>query len=252
MKRYRIIPTLLIDDEGLVKGKKFANHRYIGDPINAVKIFNEKEVDELCLLDIGATRNGAQPNLQLISEIASEAFMPVSYGGGLKDIGTVSQILKSGIEKVIFNNAALQNPQLISETAAKFGSSSTVVSIDAKKVGTDYHVFARNGQNDTGKAATQFAQEMEKAGAGEIILTAIDKEGSYSGYDLDLIKAVCSNLEIPVIANGGAGLVEHFKAAINAGASAVTAGSMFVFYGKLEGVLITYPVSPNLFNKADL
>lgn len=241
--RYRIIPVLLIDDGGLYKGEKFKNHKYVGDPINAVKIFNEKEVDEICILDISATINGKEPNYSLIEEIASEAFMPLSYGGGLTNIDQVSRILQSGVEKVVFNNSAVNNPGLIAETASKFGSSSTVVSIDVKNTGLfgGKKVVTLNAAKVHNEGPAVFAKRMERIGAGEIILTSVDREGSMEGYDLKLVKEVSEVTSIPIIINGGAGSFEHFQAAINAGASAVAASSMFVFYGKHRAVLITYP-----------
>lgn len=242
MSPFRIIPTLLILDEELVKGKNFANYRYVGDPINAVKIFNEKEVDEICILDIGISKNKMKPNFDLLEEIASEAFMPLSYGGGLNDISEVKRVLQGGAEKVVFNYAAYKNKSLIRECAENFGSSSTVVSIDVKKIGSEYKIFILNGTVNTGLDPVEFSREMEGIGAGEIILTSIDREGSKLGYDLSLIEKVSRSVNIPVIANGGAGNKTHFEEAIKVGASAVTAGTYFVFYGNLDGVLITYNI----------
>lgn len=248
MNRFRIIPILLIDEDGLVKGEKFKNHRYVGDPINAVKIFNDKEVDEITILDIGASRENRSPNFDLIEELAGEAFMPLSYGGGLSNLDQVSRILKSGVEKVIFNHSAVHRPKLIRETADKFGSSSTVVSIDVKSGGLfgGRKVFTLNGKENIGKDPLAFAKEMEEIGAGEIILTSIDKEGTQNGYDLKLIEHVSHEVGIPVIANGGAGNIQHFKDAISAGASAVAAGSFFVFQGPRKAVLISYPSNEDL------
>ncbi len=247
MKRFRVIPILLISDDGLVKGKKFSNHRYVGDPINAVRIFNEKEVDELSLLDISATRLGKEPNYRLIESIASEAFMPVSYGGGLKTLDQVGRVLSGGIEKVVINTAAWKSPALVAETAQRYGSSSTVVSIDVNKTWRGQKVFVSGGSVNTGKSPLEYALEMEKLGAGEIVLTSIYQEGLRSGYDLEQIRQVSSALKIPVIANGGAGNLEDFKKAIEIGASAVAAGSFFVFHGKHEAVLISYPDLESVF-----
>ena len=250
MKRFRVIPTLLIKDGGLYKGEKFKNHKYVGDPVNAVKIFNEMEVDEICVLDISATLAHRDPDFELIEEIASEAFMPLSYGGGLNDISQVSRILRSGVEKVIFNTSAAENQSVISETASKFGSSSTVVSVDVKS-GSLFggrKVAIRNAAKSLDASPLEFAKKMESLGAGELILTSVDKEGSQKGYDLKLINEISHAVSIPVIANGGAGKIEDFRAAIEAGASAVAAGSFFVFQGPHKAILISYPSQQELYN----
>jgi imidazole glycerol-phosphate synthase subunit HisF len=241
MRRTRVIPTLLIQNAGLVKGKRFRNHIYVGDPINAVKIFNDKEVDELAILDISATKQKKPPNIIQINEIASEAFMPVSYGGGINRIEQVDQILFHGIEKVILNTSALDNPSLVTEIARKYGNQSVIVSIDVKKdwLGRDF-VYSHNGKKNTKKSPSQFAKECENRGAGEIMLTSIDREGTYSGYDLELIKSIAETISIPIIANGGAGSFKDFKEAISNGASAVAAGNLFVFQGPHNAVLISY------------
>jgi imidazole glycerol-phosphate synthase subunit HisF len=241
MRRTRVIPTLLIQDGGLVKGGNFRNHKYVGDPINAVKIFNDKEVDELAIIDISATKQKKTPNIIQINEIASEAFMPVSYGGGINRIEQVDQILFHGIEKVILNTSALENPSLVTEIARKYGNQSVIVSIDVKKdwLGR-YYVYSHNGRKNTGKSPIQFAKECEDRGAGEIMLTSIDREGTYSGYDLQLIKSISATISIPLIANGGAGSFKDFKEAISNGASAVAAGNLFVFQRPLNAVLISY------------
>jgi cyclase len=223
-----------------VKTVKFNEPRYVGDPINAVKIFNEKEADELIFLDITATNERRKPSFELLSHIASEAFMPFSYGGGLRDIEDIKEILKIGIEKVIINTYACENPRFIKETSDKFGSQSIVVAIDVKKENSGYKVFINSGKTCTKREPVEYAVEMEKMGAGEIFLNSIDRDGTMEGYDLDLIKNVSSAVNIPVIASGGAGKTEDFKNAVEAGASAVSAGSMFVFYGKNKAVLITY------------
>ncbi|WP_118973731.1 AglZ/HisF2 family acetamidino modification protein [Taibaiella koreensis] len=247
MIRPRVIPILLLQDGGLVKGEKFKKHEYVGDPINAVKIFNDSYADEISLLDIDCTANNREPNYALIKEVASEAFMPMSYGGGLNKIEQVRKILHSGVEKVIFNTSAFQNRDLITQTAREFGSSSTVVSIDVKgSLFGGKKVFVANGKKATGQDPVSFARKMEALGAGEVILTAIDKEGTMSGYDTDLIRQVAAAVNIPVIANGGAGKLSHFKEAFQAGAAAAAAGSMFVFVGSIKGVLINYPTEEQL------
>nr|WP_068892645.1 AglZ/HisF2 family acetamidino modification protein [Pedobacter panaciterrae] len=244
MIRPRLIPILLIQDGGLVKGVNFKKHVYVGDPVNVVKIFNEKEVDEIAILDISCTVENRDPNYELISEITSEAFMPLSYGGGLKSIEQVRKIFHSGVEKVIFNTSAYLNPNLIKETAKEFGSSSTVVSIDVKTSGffkSTKKVFIQNSRKQIELTPLEYSKMLVDLGAGEIILTSVDHEGLMAGYDNDLIEEITSNLEIPVVANGGAGNMDHFKQALNHGASAVAAGSFFVFQGTHKAVLITYP-----------
>ena len=240
MLKTRVMPCLLLKDLGLVKTVKFGEPKYVGDPINAVKIFNEKEVDELIFLDITATNEKRKPSFELLSRIASEAFMPFSYGGGLRDIEDIGKILKIGIEKVIINTYACENPHFIKEASDKFGSQSIVVCVDFKKENGVYRVFTNSGKINTGKDPVEYAIEMEKMGAGEIFLNSIDRDGTMEGYDLELIKMVSEAINIPVIASGGAGKVEDFNYAVKAGASAVSAGSMFVFYGRSRAVLISY------------
>lgn len=242
MPTVRVIPVLLLRNGGLVKSVKFANYVYIGDPINAVRIFNEKEVNELILLDIEASRNHHPPNIPAIKDIVSEAFMPIAYGGGLNSLNQVAEVLYAGVEKVIFNSAALLNPELITQTAEKFGSSSVVVSIDIKKTMlSGYKVFGKNGTRNMGIDPVKFAKQMEDRGAGEIMLMNIDKDGTMSGYDTDNIGKLSAALNIPLIAAGGAGKFQDFQDAVNAGASAVAGGSFFVFHGRHRAVLISYP-----------
>lgn len=234
---------LLLKDNGLVKSVRFRNHKYVGDPINAVKIFNEKEVDELALLDITAGREGRKPNIRRIQEIASEAFMPVSYGGGITTVNEVKEILFTGIEKVIINRSAVENPGLITEIASKFGSQSVVVSIDVKKnIWGKYKVFTEGGTRNSNLDPEVFSKECVERGAGEIMLTSIDADGTYKGFDLEIIRRVASAISIPLIACGGAGSIEDFRDVVKTGhASAVAAGSMFVFQRPHNAVLISYP-----------
>lgn len=243
MLRTRVIPTLLLKNSGLVKGCQFKNHRYIGDPINAVKIFNEKEVDELVFLDIEAGIINKEPNYELLKDIASEAFMPFGYGGGISSCKQIENLFTLGVEKVILNTQAFLNPQLITDASNVAGSQSIVVSIDVKKnFFGKYEVVIQSGQKKTKKDPIEYAKEVQEKGAGEIFLCATDKEGTHKGYDYELIKKMTDVLDIPVIASGGAGSLQDFKLAVdNAGASAVSAGSLFVFHGKLKAVLITYP-----------
>ena len=238
----RVIPVLLLQKGGLVKSVQFKNYKYIGDPINAVKIFNEKEVDEIALIDIDATRENRPPNFEKIKEIASEAFMPMSYGGGIKTYEQAKQILLSGFEKVIINKSLHTNLNLVSQLAKTTGSQSVVASIDVKKgLFGDYKVYIDNGKTKTKYALIDFVKAVENAGAGEIVLNNINADGTYQGYDINLIQKVASSVTIPVIALGGAGDMEDFKKAKMAGASAVAAGSMFVFQRPHQAVLINYP-----------
>lgn len=243
----RVIPTLLIKSTGLVKGSQFKNHKYVGDPINAVKIFNEKEVDELVFLDVSATLEGRSPNLKLLQDIASQAFMPFGYGGGIKRIEEIEALFRIGIEKVVINTAASQNIGLIKEASTLAGSQSIVVSIDVRKnILGKYQVFIQSGQINTKQDPVGYAKRMEESGAGEIILCNIDREGMGQGYDLDIINCIAGSVGIPVVASGGAGNLLDFKKAVNEGASAVAAGNMFVFHGKHKAVLITYPKNTEL------
>lgn len=238
----RVIPSLLIHKGGLVKSVQFKDYKYVGDPINAVKIFNEKEVDEIAVIDIDASKENKAPNIEKISEIASEAFMPMAYGGGITTIEQIKEILYNGIEKVIINKAAHTTPHLITQAANLFGNQSIVVSIDVKKVFLKgYRVFIENGKKNTGLHPVEFAITAEKLGVGEILLNSIDKDGTFTGYDLALIQQVSKAVNIPVIAIGGASSVEDFAKAKQAGASAVSAGSMFVFQRPHKAVLISYP-----------
>lgn len=243
MKRIRIIPVLLVKSQQLVKTVRFKNPRYVGDPINAVRIFNDKEVDELCILDIQATPERREPDYDYLQQMASEAFMPIGYGGGLQSMEQVNRVFRAGIEKVILNSAAFLNPDLITQASRKYGSSSVVVSMDIKKnfFGTAT-VYVSGGRVNTKMSPVGFASQAEKLGAGEIILNSIDREGTFSGFDIQLIRSVSENVRIPVIALGGAGSLQHFSQAIHEGrASAVAAGSYFVFQRPHNAVLITYP-----------
>jgi cyclase len=248
MYQSRVIPVLLCNKEGsLVKTQKFKKPVYLGDPSNAVKIFNEKEVDELIILDISATAEKRGPNIRYISEIATEAFMPMCYGGGLSNLEDIRAVIKAGIEKVAINSALEKDPDLISRTADILGSSSTVASLDIKKdFWGKYKVVVRNASKSLDYAPVEFAQLMEQKGAGELLLNSVDLDGTMRGFDLELITQIAKSVSIPVIACGGAGNLTHLKEAIQAGASAVAAGSMFVFQGKHRAVLISYPDAAEL------
>jgi cyclase len=240
--RARVIPCLLLRNGGLVKTVKFATPTYVGDPINAVRIFNDKEVDELAFLDINATATGRGPNFELLADIASEAFMPFGYGGGISHIDQVKRLFALGVEKVILNTAVATDPGLISQAAALAGSSSVVASIDARRnwLGK-YSVLVSGGRTDIMRDPVEYARQMEQLGAGEILLNAVHRDGTMEGYDLDLIRRVAAAVTVPVVAVGGAGKLEHLREAVANGASAVAAGSLFVFHGKHRAVLITYP-----------
>jgi cyclase len=239
----RVIPVLLLEDGGLVKTVRFRDARYVGDPINAVRIFNEKQVDELVLLDIRATAEGRAPDLAAIEEIASEAFMPIAYGGGIRDLAVATRLIQGGIEKVVVNALAVEDPDEVRRIADRLGSSTLVVGIDAERARDGgWEVRTRNGSRTMGVDVRAHAQAMAALGAGELFLNSIDRDGTMEGYDLDLVHTVSDVVDIPVIACGGAGSQEDLRAAIRTGgAAAAAAGSQFVFHGRHRAVLITYP-----------
>ena len=239
----RVIPSLLLQDRALVKGVRFRSHRYLGDPINAVRLFNEMEVDELIILDISVTAKKRKLDFELIQNIASECFMPFTYGGGIRELDDMRQIFRIGVEKIAINTHAFEKPEFIRQAVQEFGSQSIVISIDVKKnLWGQYEVFVRNGKKATGRDPLDYAQEMETLGAGEILFNSIDRDGTWEGYDLKLLRKITQAVNIPVIASGGAGSVDHFVEAVkDGGASSVAAGSMFVYQGKDQGVLINFP-----------
>ena len=243
MFRPRVIPCLLLRNLGLVKTIKFKNPRYIGDPINAVRIFNAKRTDELVFLDILATRENKVPPFELIEKIGDECFMPFTVGGGIRDMESIRRILNSGAEKVVVNSHAIRVPEFIEEVAGRFGSQSLIVSIDVKKRFTGrYEVYSHGGTKSTGLDPIEHAQHMESRGAGELLINSIDRDGSLEGYDIDLIKKISESVQIPTIACGGAGKLADLRAAVrDGGASAAAAGSLFVYHGKKHAVLINYP-----------
>ena len=243
MLQTRIIPCLLLKEDGLVKTIKFKNPSYVGDPINTVRIFNEKEVDELIFLDIQASVIGKEPNFKLLSEIANECFMPLGYGGGLTNLTQVKKIFNIGLEKVAINSFAHTNPSFITEIANLFGNQAVIAAIDVKKnFFGKYEVVSKSATQKHKSSVIEWAKEMENRGAGEILLTSVDREGTWSGFDLDLIKSITSVVNIPVIANGGAGNVNHIiEGKKTANASALALGSMVVYQKQGMGVLINYP-----------
>jgi cyclase len=238
----RVIPVLLVSDGYLVKPVKFRGDKYIGDPINAVRIFNEKQVDELVICDIDASIKGTGVNYTLIEEIASEAFMPVGYGGGVNSVDEARRITGIGVEKVVLNTASVERPEAISEISNSLGASSTVVSVDAKKrLKGGWDTCVRRASKTTGMSPAEAARRAQDLGAGEILVSSIDRESTFTGYDLKLIESVAAVVTVPIVALGGAGSFADFAPAIAAGASGVAAGSVFVLNGKHRAVLISYP-----------
>lgn len=248
MIKPRVIPALLLKGQGLVKTVKFKEPKYLGDPINIVRIFNDKEVDELVLLDITATPEKRGPQFDLLKNIASEAFIPLAYGGGIRSMDDVKKLLSIGIEKLIMNTSAVEAPSLVREVADHAGSQAAVVSMDVKKgLLGKYEVFTHCGQKKTGLDPVKHAVEMERMGVGEIIINSIDRDGTMQGYDFDLVRKVADAVSVPVVACGGAGNLSHVSEVIKQGhASAAAAGSIFVFQGPLRGVLISYPTPKEL------
>lgn len=243
MLKVRIIPCLLLRNESLVKTVQFNKFGYIGDPANTCRIFNELEVDELAFLDITASREKRAPNFKVLQEIANECFMPLSYGGGIRDIRTAEKIFQTGFEKIILNTYPFENQRIITDLANAFGSQSVIVAIDVKKsILGAYHVYSLSGTVNQKQHPVEWAKEVEMRGAGEILLTSIDREGTWKGFDLNLTASVTQAVKIPVIANGGAGSLQHIGDVIKKGhASAVALGSMVVYQGKDHGVLVNFP-----------
>lgn len=253
MFRARVIPVLLLKNLGLVKSIKFKDYRYIGDPINAVKIFNDKKADELVFLDVNASRENRLISLDFVHKVGDEANMPFAVGGGIKTIKDIRSILEHGAEKVVINTAAFEDPEFIKGAVDAFGSSTIVVCIDVKKNfwGNNVLVY-KQGSKKSRESVVELAQKMEEFGAGEIIIQSVDRDGTYLGYDFELIKSVSENISIPIVALGGAKDYSDFSKAVHYSfASAVAAGSLFVFHGPRKAVLINYP-SPeemlSLFN----
>lgn len=242
MLKHRVIPSLLLKNSGLVKTTKFSAPKYIGDPINAIRIFNTKEVDELMVLDIDASKLNREPNYALIEQFAGECFMPLCYGGGIRTVDQASRIFKLGVEKVCLQTAVLDNTNLIQELADRFGSQSIVVSVDVKKDWLQRPKLYKsyNGQNAAINWLT-FVKQAVDAGAGEVLLNAVDRDGTLQGPDLALIQQASKEISAPLIALGGIGCLKDIKDAVDAGASAVAAGAFFVFHGPHRAVLITYP-----------
>lgn len=245
--RPRIIPVLLIDDRDLIKTVNFKNPTYLGDPVNAVKIFNRKGIDELSILDISATRRGVEPDFELLEDIASQAFMPLSYGGGIKTIEQVRRLLAIGYEKVVINTALIKNPELVQEAVKLVGGQSVVASIDAKTVNGKYKCVIDDGNEIVEISPVELAKKSEQFGVGEIFINSVDRDGMMQGYDISLVKNIAASVSVPVTACGGAGGVNDLKKALKEGnAHAAAGGSMFVYYGRLKAVLITAPSEKEL------
>jgi len=243
MLRPRIIPSLLIKDKGLVKTVNFKNPKYVGDPINAVRIFNEKEVDELAIFDIDATLLNNEPDYSLIERLANQSMMPLCYGGGVKTVEQAQRIFSLGIEKIALSSAVIINPNLITQISDRVGSQSMIVVLDVKKkLFGGYEVYINNGEKATGINPFKFVEQAQRLGAGEIVINSIDRDGLMNGYDLDLIKKVREKITLPMTVLGGAGSLDDIKKVIDEhGVIGVAAGSLFVFKGPYKAVLINYP-----------
>ena len=248
MLRPRVLPALLLQGGRLVKTVRFRKPRYVGDPINAVRIFNEKEVDELIVIDIDAGRVGVSIPLKLITRIAGECFMPMTYGGGIRTLDQIAEIMAAGVEKVSINRAAVADRGFVARAAKRFGSQSIVVSIDVRRrLFGQYEICVDGGRRRAGLEPVSLALELESEGAGEILLTSINQEGTMTGYDVDLVRRVASAVSIPVIACGGAGSIDDVIGVVcDAGAAAAAVGSMAVYQGRNRGVLIGFPTRKQL------
>lgn len=242
MLQHRVIPALLLRNNGLVKTTRFKDPKYVGDPVNAIRIFNEKEVDELMVLDITASKENREPNYEMIEQIAGQCFMPLAYGGGVKTVEQARQIYALGVEKICLQTSALENSSLVTQLAQQFGSQSVMVSIDIKRnwVGKP-QIYSSAKAISLGSDWIERAKKLVDAGAGEVLLNAVDRDGTLQGPDLALIEELSQAISVPLIAVGGVGSLGDILAAVKAGASAVAAGAFFVYHGPRRAVLITYP-----------
>ena len=242
MLKHRVIPCLLMLDNGLVKTTRFAKPKYVGDPINAIRIFSDKEVDELMVLDIGASRESREPNYELIEQFAGECFMPLCYGGGIRSVEQARRLFALGVEKICLQSAALDDLKIVTRIAEQFGSQSVLVSADIKSNWLGKHkLYSSKTSKLMDRSWLTFLKDAVAAGAGEVVLNCVDRDGTMQGMDLDIISEAAAALPVPLIAVGGASSLQDIKAAVDAGASAVSAGAMFVFHGPHRAVLITYP-----------
>lgn len=248
MFRPRVIPCLLLRGLGLVKSVRFKDHRYIGDPINAVRIFNAKQADELVFLDILASRERRTPPIDLVRKIGDECFMPFAVGGGIRNLSDIRELLNAGAEKVVINSHAVEDPLFVRGATKAFGSSTIVVSIDAKRMRLGrFDVTIYGATKATGLNPVEFAKQMEEMGAGEIIINSVDRDGTMNGYDIGLTRSVATAVSVPVVALGGAGKIQDLADAVNTGkASAAAAGSLFVYHGRRRAVLINFPTKQEL------
>jgi cyclase len=242
MLKNRVIPSLLLYKNGLVKTTRFKKPKYVGDPINVIRIFNEKEVDELMLLDITASREFREPNYDMIEQIAGECYMPLAYGGGIRTVEQAHRIYALGVEKICLQTSAMANPKIITELAEQFGSQSVMVSIDVKRnwLGRP-QIYSSSKERTFDSDWIELTKRLVDAGAGEVLLNAVDKDGTLEGPDFGLIQQLSKAINVPLIAVGGVSSLSDIKAAVDAGASAVAAGAFFVYHGPHRAVLITYP-----------
>lgn len=250
-KRPRIIPCLTMQHFDMVKTVNFKNPRYIGDPVNTVRIFNNKDIDEMCILDITATLEGREPDFEFLHEIAGEAFMPLGYGGGIKTLAQAREIFKIGFEKIILNSLLFDNPEEVKRIVDFAGSQSVVASIDYRRgVFGRYSIVTHCGRDKAGKTFDEIMEYLEDVlGVGEILLTSIEHEGKMTGYDLEIIQKAASKVQVPMVLNGGAGKIDDIAAAFEAGADAVAVGSFFIYYGSNKAVLINTPDEAEYLDK---
>jgi imidazole glycerol-phosphate synthase subunit HisF len=242
MLKHRLIPCLLLQNDGLVKTTQFKNAKYVGDPINALRIFNDKEVDEVMVLDIQASKNKKEPNYKLIEQFASECFMPLTYGGGINNVEQAKRLFNAGVEKICIQTAALHDISIVEKLAQKWGSSSILVSVDVKKnwLGK-YKLYQASSGKFLDEPWLEFLQKAVNSGAGEIVLNDVDKDGMMTGMNTALIRQASNSIDVPLVAIGGVGSLADIKAGVDAGASAISAGAFFVFQGPHKAILITYP-----------
>lgn len=241
MLNTRVIPVLLLKNKGLYKGIEFKNHSYVGDPINTIKLFNDKEVDELVIFDIDASKENKEIDFEILEEIVTEAFMPVAYGGGIKSVDDAKKVFSLGIEKVILNTFAVNNNQLVKDLVSIYGSQSILFSLDYKKGMFGYNTYIKSGSEKLKYSIKELAILMQDLGVGEIILNSIDNDGKMNGYDFKILNEIKGHLTIPIIISGGAKSIEDFRLAKDSGADACAAGSMFVYHGPHRAVIISYP-----------
>jgi len=244
----RVFPVLLFKGEGLVKGVQFKDHRYVGDPMNAIRIFNQKSVDEIAIIDIAATRENRSISPELVRKVAGECFIPMMVGGGIRTHAQARELFSAGAEKVLLNTFAFEEPECIRRISEAFGSQAVVISIDVKNKNGKYFCYTRCGEKEISLSPVEAAQMVESHGAGEILINSIDRDGTGLGYDLDITAQISKSVSIPVVAMGGCGSMDHIRDAITtAKASAAAAGSFFVFHGRRRAVLISFPDEQELF-----